>query len=167
MINAISNICFSISCDKKDKCKIHVRNQTNNDDKCHQVEYNDYSTYGSVTVTTDGVSENYWCGPKGGYRMFKPIDNNNQLNNKVESKSVLTDYPDIPFNSWGQTGWICPKCGRVMAPTQYYCLWCCNKNNSTITTTGTGTNPNPYKGPTTVSKGFSAEWTNKDSLDKE
>lgn len=164
MVNIISNVCFSVSCDRKDKCKTHVRNCTNKNNENNIIEYNDYSTYGSVTISTDGVSENYWCGPKGGYKMFKPIDNNNQLNNEVRSKSVLTDYPDIPF-SGGQTGWICPKCGRVMAPTQYYCLWCCNKNSSTVVTNGT--DPNPYKGPTTISNGFSAEWTNKDALNKE
>lgn len=24
-------------------------------------------------------------------------------------------------------GWVCPKCGRVMSPSQSYCLFCCNE----------------------------------------
>ena len=41
---------------------------------------------------------------------------------------------------FAQKGWICPKCGRVLAPSTMYCLWCCSGMKETITT-GTGTIP--------------------------
>lgn len=34
-------------------------------------------------------------------------------------------------------GWVCPKCGRVLAPSTMYCLWCCRDMKESITTTGT------------------------------
>ena len=38
---------------------------------------------------------------------------------------------------FAQKGWICPKCGRVLAPSTMYCLWCCSdmKESMTIKTT--------------------------------
>ena len=36
---------------------------------------------------------------------------------------------------FAQKGWICPKCGRVLAPSMMYCLWCCSDMKETITTT--------------------------------
>lgn len=38
---------------------------------------------------------------------------------------------------FAQKGWICPKCGRVLAPSTMYCLWCCRDMKESITTTGT------------------------------
>ena len=38
---------------------------------------------------------------------------------------------------FAQKGWICPKCGRVLAPSTMYCLWCCRDMKETITTTTT------------------------------
>ena len=37
---------------------------------------------------------------------------------------------------FAQKGWICPKCGRVLAPSTMYCLWCCSDMKESITTTG-------------------------------
>ena len=34
------------------------------------------------------------------------------------------------------TGWICPKCGKVMSPTMPYCLFCC-ADKYEYTSTGT------------------------------
>lgn len=45
---------------------------------------------------------------------------------------------------FAQEGWICPKCGRVLAPSMMYCLWCCSNMKETITTTTTT--------PTTIPK---------------
>ena len=36
---------------------------------------------------------------------------------------------------FAQKGWICPKCGRVLAPSTMYCLWCCIDMKESITTT--------------------------------
>ena len=38
---------------------------------------------------------------------------------------------------FAQKGWICPKCGRVLAPSTMYCLWCCSDMKESITTTAT------------------------------
>ena len=39
-------------------------------------------------------------------------------------------------------GWVCPKCGRVLAPNTMYCLWCCS-GRGTTTNTASGT-PESY-----------------------
>ncbi len=31
------------------------------------------------------------------------------------------------YINWGPTGWTCPKCGRVYAPSQPTCLYCNDK----------------------------------------
>lgn len=38
-------------------------------------------------------------------------------------------------------GWICPKCGRVYAPSQPLCLYCGGDDEVTISTTCSSTNP--------------------------
>ena len=43
------------------------------------------------------------------------------------------------MDMFAQEGWICPKCGRVLAPSTMYCLWCCSDKKESITTTGTST----------------------------
>ena len=42
---------------------------------------------------------------------------------------------------FAQKGWICPKCGRVLAPSTMYCLWCCRDMKESITTTTPTTIP--------------------------
>ena len=41
-------------------------------------------------------------------------------------------------------GWICPKCGRVMAPFVDSCKFCGGEENNTLTTPITTTNPNTF-----------------------
>ena len=53
---------------------------------------------------------------------------------------------------FAQKGWICPKCGRVLAPSTMYCLWCCRDMKESITTTGT-TIPKWDTTPITVGSG--------------
>lgn len=38
-------------------------------------------------------------------------------------------------------GWVCPKCGRVLAPNTMYCLWCCEGVTTTTTTADYKTEP--------------------------
>ena len=33
---------------------------------------------------------------------------------------------------FAQKGWICPKCGRVLAPSTRYCFWCCRDMKESI-----------------------------------
>lgn len=37
-----------------------------------------------------------------------------------------------------QQGWVCPKCGSVMSPTQPFCIFCQPKNIQNIQVTNTG-----------------------------
>lgn len=54
-------------------------------------------------------------------------------------------YKDLGFgiiqttkDPFYKQGWVCPKCGGVMAPDQPFCIFCQPKNiqNIQITTTG-------------------------------
>ena len=36
-------------------------------------------------------------------------------------------------------GWVCPKCGSVMSPSQPYCLFCCSYDNMPISIKATWT----------------------------
>lgn len=40
----------------------------------------------------------------------------------VPNASQIGDMPDN--FGWGRYGWICPKCGRVMAPDTPFCYFC-------------------------------------------
>ena len=48
----------------------------------------------------------------------------------------MNEIGDFPI----ERGWVCPKCGRVMAPSQPYCLFC---PLTTTTTTITDLNITP------------------------
>lgn len=45
----------------------------------------------------------------------------------------IGDFPNSPYLG-GNQGWICPKCGRVMAPHIDYCVFCCSSSGVTINT---------------------------------
>lgn len=66
--------------------------------------------------TTGG---NYTC-PKCGQ----------SINDGVYRPSTSNTYGE-PYLGWGQMGWICPKCGKVLAPWRAECD--CHKRN-TVTT---------------------------------
>lgn len=71
--------------------------------------------------------------------------------------------PEIPQPSY-PTGWVCPKCGAVMSPTQNTCIYCSpawtptvtygsggsisGSSNSNTTVTGTGSNGSNTQGTT-------------------
>lgn len=42
----------------------------------------------------------------------------------------MNEISDFPI----ERGWVCPKCGRVMAPSQPYCLFCPLTTTTTTTT---------------------------------
>ena len=42
-----------------------------------------------------------------------------------------------------QYGWICPKCGRVYAPTQVMCLYCNGETTSVLQSDSTKILTNP------------------------
>ena len=56
------------------------------------------------------------------------------LNSTTAPEGTSTSYYEMP-QYWGQPqGWICPKCGAVMAPTMMWCINCINGNKTEITT---------------------------------
>lgn len=59
--------CCSDTCEKKFICGRHAYNHTG---LCY-VE--DYSSYGSGTITENGCEIKYWCGELGDYKMFEPV----------------------------------------------------------------------------------------------
>lgn len=60
--------CCSEKCDKRFDCAKHCFN------KVGTYPSEDYSTFGSGTITPDICTVNYWCGSLGNYKMFEPIE---------------------------------------------------------------------------------------------
>ena len=52
------------------------------------------------------------------------------VNDGVYRPSTNNIYGE-PYLGWGQMGWICPKCGKVLAPQKAECD--CHKRNTVIT----------------------------------
>ena len=59
--------CCSTKCEKQSECGLHCYNSFGT----HQVE--DFSSYGSGSISSEGITENWWCGSLGNYKMFTPI----------------------------------------------------------------------------------------------
>ena len=69
--------------------------------------------------------------------------------------------PDYP--NFGPVGWTCPKCGRVYAPSQPYCLYC----NDRRVTYATQTTIKPewiYKEDTSTGKVIDEWWNRPTSI---
>lgn len=63
--------CCSERCERRFDCANHCFN------KVSTYPSEDYSTFGSGTVTSD-IMVNHWCGQFGNYQMFKPIEETEQ-----------------------------------------------------------------------------------------
>lgn len=72
--------CCSLKCKKRYDCAKHCFN------KVGTYPSEDYSTFGSGTITPDICTVNYWCGELGNYKMFEPIE-------KVEEKEEKIPFP--------------------------------------------------------------------------
>ena len=60
-------LCCSARCKKKSECGLYYENNFGT----HQVE--DFSSFGSGSISAEGVKEDWWCGELGDYKMFRPI----------------------------------------------------------------------------------------------
>ena len=52
----------------------------------------------------------------------------------MTSPNICDPLPGQASYFGGNQGWICPKCGRVMAPHMDYCKFCSSSNEVTINT---------------------------------
>ena len=60
--------------------------------------------------------------------------NRDSLDGSILGTPQFGDVPyDTPFG-FGRYGWICPKCGRVMAPDTPFCYFCSGDNKVDVTT---------------------------------
>lgn len=49
----------------------------------------------------------------------------------------IGDVPGDSFRYWGQQGWVCPKCGAVLAPWAYECPHCRPEVNKVVSSPNT------------------------------
>lgn len=63
----------------------------------------------------------------------------------------MNEIGDFGTQPW-QTGWVCPKCGRVMAPWATSCTRCDGSSSDVITSNHTFTTNNNLK-PNTINYG--------------
>lgn len=64
----MSTLCCSDVCEKRTECARHIMNN----EGTYYVE--NFYTFGSGTMTTNGCTTYYWCGKLGNWGLFKPIN---------------------------------------------------------------------------------------------
>lgn len=108
---------------------------------------------------TNTIGGNYTC-PECGFAINDLVYRDLRTA-KPTNEPGCCDIP-IPSVDWYNQGWICPKCGAVLAPSQSFCPFCSpNRKNNIVYATGTG---EFIQNPTQT---ISVEWTDKDILTKE
>ncbi len=63
--------CCSGQCERKHLCAHNTANPRETDG-WENVE--DYYWYGSGSISSEGCTEHWWCGPHGNWGMFTPIN---------------------------------------------------------------------------------------------
>ena len=72
---------------------------------------------------------------------------------KQENKELGFGVIETTKTPFYQQGWVCPKCGGVMSPTQPYCIFCQSNNIRDIQVTCTGVKPMVSTENKSISKG--------------
>lgn len=117
--------CCSIQCKKRWDCAKHCFNNIG------AYPSEDYFTFGSGSISSDGCKVEYWCGELGDYKMFKP----KAVDYTIVSKPSYIQFEcphckkeiEIPFNEvffntdyWGDGGWtFCSECGEEVELDNY------------------------------------------------
>lgn len=68
----MSLVCTGYNCPKSNtcgRCINHLSSEFYNE--VNTVE--SLSSFGSCSISSEGIKENWWCGPNGGYKMFEPL----------------------------------------------------------------------------------------------
>ena len=80
------------------------------------------------SLNSEGISEETTAGKSFSY----------SINNiDIPIGPSVCDIPGEGFKYWGQQGWVCPKCGAVMAPWMSECHYCKPTTNKIITSPNT------------------------------
>lgn len=65
--------CCSNQCERRHKCANHMNNPRGTNG-IESVE--NYYWFGSGSISSEGCTETWWCGPYGNWGMFTPVDVN-------------------------------------------------------------------------------------------
>ena len=69
----MSLVCLGYNCPKSRECGRYLYNLNSK----YRIEVNtieNLASCGSVSISSDGIKEDWWCGPQGNYAMFEPLD---------------------------------------------------------------------------------------------
>ena len=112
---------------------------------CPRCGSNDIEYQTDMILTSNPPKLRLRCKDCGNYFFSSPLESrcisSDSLDNIVAPTIVdplpgqtpyFGDFPNSPYLG-GNQGWICPKCGRVMAPHMDYCKFC-SSNLVTINT---------------------------------
>lgn len=90
-------VCGSTNCKRYEMCKRAICEEENK-----QYYVTNWYSYGSGRYTDDGkIEEEWYCGERGNYAMFEPLDEPSKNGNEVVDDRVYmkTDELDIYYNS--------------------------------------------------------------------
>lgn len=92
--------------------------------KCPKCGKESVERNNSIVLTSYPPQHQYRCTECNS--IWSATNDNNAVNLPQVDNSILNSpVGDIPYNwGWGQQGWICPKCGAVLAPWTMECPHC-------------------------------------------
>lgn len=99
--------CCSLQCEKKHDCAKHCFNNVG------AYPSEDYSTFGSGSISNNGCTVEYWCGELGNYKMFEPIMPN-RCEYCKDGKSFIGQTIMLANDGKCHKIHYCPNCGAKM-----------------------------------------------------